>query len=73
MIGSTGGTMMAERHTWEELEALREPWEATFGEPMGFGFEIGPEQVPMMCECIRTRNKAPLKAYVAAIPAGVVY
>ena len=52
--------MADERHTWEGLEALREPWAEVFGEPMGFGFEIGPEQVPMMRECIRTRNKAPL-------------
>ena len=73
MIGSTGGTMMAERHTWEDLEALREPWEATFGGTMPFGFEIGPEQVPMMRECIRTRSREPLKAYIASISAGVDY
>ena len=64
---------MAERHTWNDLEALREPWAEVFGEPMGFGFEIGPEQFPMMRECIRTRSKAPLEAYIASIPAGVVY
>ena len=61
------------RNSEAGLEALRRDWERTFGESMPFGFEIGPEQFPMMRECIRRRSKAPLEAYIASIPAGVVY
>lgn len=37
----------------EDLDALRAEWEATFdGDAMPWGFEVGPEQVPIMRDCI---------------------
>ena len=38
------------RNSEAGLEALRRDWERTFGESMPFGFEIGPEQFPMIRE-----------------------
>ena len=51
-------------YTWDDLDALCEQCESVFGEKMTFGFEIGPEQVPLMRECIEKRSQAPLEKYV---------
>ena len=64
---------MTKRHTWNDLEALRDDWERVFWESMAMGFEIDPAQVPMMRRCIRERSREPLRRYVASIPPDVVY
>ena len=51
----------------EDLDALREQWEAVFGERMPWGFEIKEAQVPMLRRCIRLRSQEPLKRYVASL------
>lgn len=65
--------MMARYPTFDEIEALREDWERTFGEPMPWGSEINEPQVPMMRRCIRERSQEPLRRYVESLPPGVVY
>lgn len=56
-------------YTWADLDALREQWERVFEETMPYGFEIGPEQVPLMRECIEKRSREPLEKYVREITA----
>ena len=51
-------------HDWKDLDALREPWRKTFGEGMGYGFEIGPAQVPIMKKCLRLKSQKPLNDYL---------
>ena len=65
--------MAAKRSTFAEIEALRDDWERTFGEPMPWGFEITEPQVPMMRRCIRERSRKPLERYIASLPPGVVF
>ena len=50
-------------YTLADLEALKPEWREVFDEEMPFGFEIGPETVPLMRRCIREQSKAPLVAY----------
>ena len=64
---------MAETFTFDDLEALRPQWEETFGMTMPMGFEVTPDQVPIMRECIRTKSRDPLKRYVDGLPANRVY
>ena len=54
-------------HTWADLEALSPEWEAVFGESIPMGFEIQPEQVPMMRQCIREKSREPLRNYIESI------
>ena len=58
---------MAKRFSMDDLEALAPEWERVFGGPMPMGFEIGPEQVPIMRQCIRDGSRAPLQAYIAGL------
>ena len=57
-----------------DLLALQDEWEAVFnGETMPWGFEVGPEQVPILRECIRKRSRRPLDAFVRSLPKDRVY
>lgn len=40
---------------------------------MPWGFAIGPEQVPMLRECIAKRSQAPLNRYIRSLPKDRVY
>lgn len=57
----------AKTYDWKDLDALRESWRRIFGEEMGYGFEIGPDQVPMMKECLRLKSQKPLHDYIKEI------
>ena len=61
------------KYDWKDLEALRDEWWRVFGESMGMGFEITPEQVPMMKECIEKESQKPLEEYIDSIPADITY
>lgn len=54
-------------YTMDDLEALEPEWEKVFGDMMPKGFEITPDQVPVMRQCIDERSQAPLEAYVATL------
>ena len=54
-------------YSWEDLEALRPEWERVFNTGMPMGFEITPDQVPMMKQCIEEKSEAPLEAYIASL------
>ncbi len=57
----------------DELAILGGEWEAIFGESMPWGFGIGEDQIPMLCQCIAKHSREPLKAYIATIPLGTFY
>ena len=57
----------------EDLVALRDEWRRVFGESMGMGFEITPEQVPMMKKCIETGSQKPLDDYIDSLPENTTY
>ena len=40
---------------------------------MPFGFEVTPDQVPVMRECLRARSRKPLEDYVASLDPGDEY
>ena len=54
--------------TEAELDALAPDWFRVFGEAMPRGFEIGPDQVPILKECLRTKSQKPLEAFVESLP-----
>ena len=57
-----------------DLLELQDEWEAVFnGDTMPWGFMIGPEQVPMLRECTRTRSQAPLRKFIRSLPEHRVY
>ena len=61
-------------YIYDDLIALQAPWLATFGEPMPFGFQIGPNQVPILRQCLAEESQEPLDDFVAAdIADGRVY
>ena len=64
---------MAKTYTMAELERLAPQWEEVFGNTMPMGFEVGPEQAPIIERCIREKSSQPLAEYVAILPAGTSY
>ena len=60
-------------YTWQDLEDLVPEWERIFGEEMPRGFEVGPDQVPIMRECIEKRDRGPLVRYVKSLPRDLMY
>ena len=64
---------MAKTYTMDDLASLAPQWEEVFGEPMSVGFEVGPEQVPVIERCSREKSREPLAEHVATLPAGTSY
>ena len=64
---------MAKTYTMVDLVRLAPRWEKVFGDTMPMGFEVGPEQVPIIERCIREKSREPLAEYVATLPAGTLY
>ena len=60
-------------YTWEDLDDLAPEWERIFGKEMPRGFVIGPDQVPIIRECIEKRDQEPLDRYVKALPRDLMY
>ena len=60
-------------YTWQDLEVLVPDWERVFEVPMPRGFEVGPDQVPIMRECIEKRSKRPLVRYINSFPPDRTY
>ena len=60
-------------YTWQDLEILVPDWERIFGETLPRGFVIGPDQVPMVRECIEKRSKRPLDLYIKSLPPDRMY
>ncbi len=58
-------------YTWQDLEDLAPEWYRLFGEEMPKGFEVTPEQVPIIRECIRTKSQKPLDDYARSIPSDI--
>ena len=56
--------MTSETYTWDDLMALRKPWEETFGETMAYGFEIGPDDVPLLRQCIAEKSRERLRRHI---------
>ena len=52
----------------EDLVALRQDWERVFGSSMPMGFEITPDQVPVIKKCIETESQKPLRDYIDSLP-----
>ena len=50
--------------TWEDLEAVRQQWQETFGEQMPFGFEIGYDDIPLLRRCIAEKSMKPLDDHI---------
>ena len=38
----------ANRKAWEELDRLVKEWQDTFGDTLGYGFDITPDQIPLI-------------------------
>ena len=64
---------MANTYTMADPERLGPQWEKVFGDTMPMGFEVGPEQVPIIERCIREKSRELLAEYVATLPAGTSY
>lgn len=61
-------------YTWMDLEALRPEWEAAFdGAPMPMGFEVTPDQVPVLRKCIARKSQEPLDAYVSGLDEDLIF
>ena len=58
-------------YTWRDMTPLEGKWYETFGEPMPQGFGVGPEQIPLIKECIRLKSMKPLDDYLRdSLPEG---
>ena len=57
----------------DDLIDLRDKWEEVFGSPMPMGFEIGPNQVPILKKCLESGDQKPLIDYVESIPEDITY
>ena len=60
-------------YTWKDLEVLAPDWERVFGEALPLGPVVGPDQVPMVRECIEKRSKEPLIRYIKSLPPDLMY
>ena len=60
-------------YTDGDLSALAPEWERIFGKPMPRGFEVTPDQVPIIRECIEKRSTRPLNRYVSSIPSTTLF
>ncbi len=61
------------KYDWKDLEDLRDDWFRLFGESMPMGFEITPEHVPMMKECIKKKSQKPLEEYIDSLPENTTF
>ena len=58
----------------DDLFALEPEWYEVFPDyELAMGFEIGPDQVPLLKECIQTKTTKPLEDYLANLPTDRVY
>ena len=64
---------MAKTYTIEDMVRLAPKWDEVFGEPMSIGFDVQPEQVPILERCIAEKSRAPLDAYIATLDPGTSY
>lgn len=55
-----------DRKAWEELDRLVKEWQDTFGDTLGYGFDITPDQIPLIKQCLREHDQAPLKRHIDA-------
>ena len=61
-------------YTTDDLIDLLPEWYEAFPErEIKIGFDITPEQVPLLKKCIRTGSLKPLDDYLASIPDDLVY
>ena len=51
-------------YTFLDLFALEDEWEATFGESLSYGFNIGPNDVPLLQRCLAAKSKQELKDHI---------
>ncbi len=60
-------------NTWSDLEKLAPDWYRTFGESMPMGFEVTPDQIDIIRDCIRQKSQKPLDDYVESLPKDVLF
>ena len=60
-------------YTDRDLSSLLLEWERIFGKPMPRGFEVSPDQVPIIRECIEKRSTRPLSRYVESLPGDISF
>ena len=64
----------AKTYDWDDLHALMDRWEKTFGETLLIGFEVGPGQVPIIKKCLRLKDQKPLDDYIKkCVDQGIVF
>ena len=52
---------------------LEGKWYETFGDSMPQGFGVGPEQIPILKECIRLKSTKPIDDYLEdGLPEGAI-
>ena len=61
-------------YTWRDMIPLEREWYEAFGDdsmPQGFG--VGPEQIPILKECIRLKSTKPIDDYLKyGLPEGAI-
>ena len=60
-------------YTEVDLGALLESWLEMFSERLSIGYVIGPAQVPIIKECLKTRSQKPLEDYIDSLPKDRLY
>ena len=50
-----------------ELSALQDEWRVVFGEDLLVGFDVTEAQIPLLHECLRGRDQAPLTRYLESL------
>lgn len=59
--------------TTQEILDLKEAWQATFGEPMPWGFEVGVNEIPILHQCIKLKSQRPIEDFVRSLPTDRTY
>ena len=63
---------MAEYTLWD-LWQLAPQWLETFGEELAMGFDIGPDEAPIIRQCLEQKSQQPLDDHMKSLPAGIIF
>lgn len=47
-------------YDWKDFVDVEERWMIVFGEHLGIGFGVVPDDIPVLEQCIETRSQEPL-------------
>ena len=59
--------------TTQEVLDLMAEWQAIFGEPMPWGFEVGENEIPILRQCIKQKSQQPIEDFVRSLPTDRTY